>query len=384
MFFQQELLSKRNGPLAKVWLASHMGDRKLSKAQLLGTSIPKSVGTIMGQDLVPMALRLSGQLLLGVARIYSRKAKYLMDDCNDALLKIKMTFRPGATAAVDMTAEQANVAKGAITRQEQLNDFDMLYQDADMDFWQQEAYPPSSTPARAVAIADDADITRFDDDFEMELPRVEFGDDVFGGVGDFDLGMGDAFGLDGIAGQKRPRDEDDISVELGRDLNSSARKSARMSLGLGAAADDDTFDQTFGMEYGGGGEGYGNEVDFEPIPMGSDPFRGVNGAGDFDLTGVLDGQPEADGVRSAWSLPFRLCCCSFEGSASCWFARCRSRGHAKDGSSRQRYCSAELGSKAQSRSTRQARQADRRLGHRARRVSRRSSRRRWQPVARRR
>ena len=37
-----------------------------------------------------MALRLSGQLLLGVVRIYGRKAKYLLDDCNEALLKIKM------------------------------------------------------------------------------------------------------------------------------------------------------------------------------------------------------------------------------------------------------------------------------------------------------
>lgn len=40
-----------------------------------------------------MALRLSGQLLLGVVRIYSRKARYLLDDCNEALLKIKMVWR---------------------------------------------------------------------------------------------------------------------------------------------------------------------------------------------------------------------------------------------------------------------------------------------------
>lgn len=46
--------------------------------------------SIMGQDIMPMALRLSGQLLLGVVRIYGRKAKYLLDDCNEALLKIKM------------------------------------------------------------------------------------------------------------------------------------------------------------------------------------------------------------------------------------------------------------------------------------------------------
>lgn len=44
----------------------------------------------MGQEVELMALRLSGQLLLGVVRIYSRKAKYLLDDCNEALLKIKM------------------------------------------------------------------------------------------------------------------------------------------------------------------------------------------------------------------------------------------------------------------------------------------------------
>lgn len=47
-------------------------------------------GAIMGQEVELMALRLSGQLLLGVVRIYSRKAKYLLDDCNEALLKIKM------------------------------------------------------------------------------------------------------------------------------------------------------------------------------------------------------------------------------------------------------------------------------------------------------
>lgn len=48
----------------------------------------------MGQEVEVMALRLSGQLLLGVVRIYSRKAKYLLDDCNEALLKIKMVSCP--------------------------------------------------------------------------------------------------------------------------------------------------------------------------------------------------------------------------------------------------------------------------------------------------
>jgi hypothetical protein len=46
----------------------------------------------------PLALRISGQLLLGVCRIYSRKAKYLLDDCNEALVKIKMV---GVSPAFD-------------------------------------------------------------------------------------------------------------------------------------------------------------------------------------------------------------------------------------------------------------------------------------------
>ena len=37
----------------------------------------------------PLALRLSGQLLLGVVKVYSKKVGYLYQDCNDALQKIK-------------------------------------------------------------------------------------------------------------------------------------------------------------------------------------------------------------------------------------------------------------------------------------------------------
>ncbi len=88
MFYAEAILSRR-GPLAKVWLAAHW-ERKLSKTQTLQTDITQSVDAIMGQEVVPMALRLSGQLLLGVCRIYSRKAKYLLDDCNEALMKIKL------------------------------------------------------------------------------------------------------------------------------------------------------------------------------------------------------------------------------------------------------------------------------------------------------
>lgn len=88
MFYSETLLSK-TGPLARVWLSANL-ERKLSKTHILQSNIETSVGAIVGQDQAPMALRLSGQLLLGVVRIYSRKARYLLEDCNEALMKIKM------------------------------------------------------------------------------------------------------------------------------------------------------------------------------------------------------------------------------------------------------------------------------------------------------
>lgn len=53
-----------------------------------------------------MALRTSGHLLLGVVRIYHRKAKYLLADCNEAFIKIKMAFRPGETLTLSAAKTQ--------------------------------------------------------------------------------------------------------------------------------------------------------------------------------------------------------------------------------------------------------------------------------------
>lgn len=88
MFYSENLLSK-TGPLARVWLSANL-EKKLSKSHVLQSDIQGSVGAIVDQGQAPMALRLSAQLLLGVVRIYSRKTRYLLDDCNEALMKIKM------------------------------------------------------------------------------------------------------------------------------------------------------------------------------------------------------------------------------------------------------------------------------------------------------
>ena len=94
MFYSQIILAKK-GPLGKVWLAAHWGDKKLGRTQIFSADIASSVESIV-RPTVPLALRVSGHLLLGVVRIYSRKVKYLVHDCHEAMVKIKMAFRPGA------------------------------------------------------------------------------------------------------------------------------------------------------------------------------------------------------------------------------------------------------------------------------------------------
>lgn len=148
MFYDSNLLSKE-GPLATVWLAANL-EKKLSKSQLLHTNISKTTKAIIESEdperrkksreageissttsgseteslsltqqtrrLVasqPIALRLSGQLLYGVVKIYSRKEKYLLDDVSNVLVKLKTIFRSSNLQTVILPANKtiANVNK---------------------------------------------------------------------------------------------------------------------------------------------------------------------------------------------------------------------------------------------------------------------------------
>ena len=75
---------------------------------------------------VKLALRTSGHLLLGVVRIYSRKAKYLLADCNEAFVKIKLAFRPGT---VDLPEDNREAAVAAITLAENFHEFETFTAD---------------------------------------------------------------------------------------------------------------------------------------------------------------------------------------------------------------------------------------------------------------
>ncbi|XP_070767243.1 double-strand-break repair protein rad21-like protein 1 [Enoplosus armatus] len=119
MMFYTQLFTSKRGPLAKIWLAAHW-ERKLTKAHVFDCNLETTIRDIISPKM-KIGLRTSGHLLIGVVRIYSRKAKYLLADCNDALVKIKMAFRPGQT---DMPVEGLEATLKAITLIEDFTAFD--------------------------------------------------------------------------------------------------------------------------------------------------------------------------------------------------------------------------------------------------------------------
>ncbi len=132
MFWSQFILAKQ-GPLGTIWIAAHsVNASKLRKSQIAETDLAESCGTrgsargalqalcfvcltraravprradtiihqTFNHQKVPLALRLSGQLLLGVVRIYNRKLDFLHRDSAEALVKIRQARERSAQHAL--------------------------------------------------------------------------------------------------------------------------------------------------------------------------------------------------------------------------------------------------------------------------------------------
>ncbi|ANB14018.1 Double-strand-break repair protein rad21-like protein 1 [Sugiyamaella lignohabitans] len=94
MIYSETSLTKQGSPLAHVWLVGSL-DKKLTRREINSTDILKSVRIIRDNEGGTFALRLEGQLLLGVSRIYNTKVKNLETDCTVAFSELKAAFKPG-------------------------------------------------------------------------------------------------------------------------------------------------------------------------------------------------------------------------------------------------------------------------------------------------
>ncbi|EFB29591.1 hypothetical protein PANDA_014969, partial [Ailuropoda melanoleuca] len=213
MFYTHVLMSKR-GPLAKIWLAAHW-EKKLTKAHVFECNLEITIEKILSSK-VKIALRTSGHLLLGVVRIYNRKAKYLLADCNEALLKMKMTFRPGL---VDLPKENFEAAYNAITLPEEFHDFDTQNVnaiDVSEHFTQNQSKPEEITLRedysndllfQAGSFGEETEILRrhsfFDDNILLNSsgPLVEHSSGSIAGEKPLFYDSEDGFGDEGAAGE---------------------------------------------------------------------------------------------------------------------------------------------------------------------------------------
>jgi len=150
---------KSKGPLSKIWLAAHF-HRKITKSQVNTTDIRKSC-RVIEDPATPLALRLSGQLLLGVVRIYSKKVLYLFEDCNEALSKMKSVSRP---SRVDLPSDAAVAPTNLIT----IPDYSLTLM-PDVDFNDLLA----DEPLRFANISRMDDITILQGQVEMEEKKLE-------------------------------------------------------------------------------------------------------------------------------------------------------------------------------------------------------------------
>ncbi|XP_045614416.1 double-strand-break repair protein rad21 homolog isoform X2 [Procambarus clarkii] len=260
MFYAHFVLAKK-GPLARIWLAAHW-DKKLTKAHVFETNIEKSVDGIL-QPKVKMALRTSGHLLLGVVRIYSRKAKYLLADCNEAFVKIKMAFRPGM---VDLPEDIREAAVSAITLPEVFHDFDTAMPELnDVDIQAQFTLNQSRAE----------EITMREDYGNISLVT---GDDGFGDMGfeePPDI-MRAASAMDQtldhpnlIFGDNTPLDkEKEPSASKEQDSRLSTARADTSALDLEAPIRDDGFGGNLGQDIIAGGLFEGGLFDDTPIGDG--------------------------------------------------------------------------------------------------------------------
>ncbi|KAF6232988.1 hypothetical protein HO173_008744 [Letharia columbiana] len=235
MFYSETLLSK-TGPLARVWLSANL-ERKLSKTHILQSNIESSVNAIVDQGTAPMALRLSGQLLLGVVRIYSRKARYLLDDCNEALLKIKMAFRPGN---VDLPANLNMPSAAALTVADRISDPMMPdldpslldFRPMNIDFGTKKD-DPLNWNSQVLSDPLSIEIGRHEPPRDE---RAEFDEEDMNIDLDLDLGLDDGPSIE--VGRKAPPprsleddligDEDKFQHDFGYDENTRTRLSSRV------------------------------------------------------------------------------------------------------------------------------------------------------------
>ncbi|KAH9950358.1 Rec8 like protein-domain-containing protein [Amylocystis lapponica] len=121
MFFTQELLERRDSGFGLLWLAATLGAKssfkKLPKRSVLTADISQ-LCDLIAEPNEPLALRLSSNLMIGVARVYKVKQEIFYTDvttCFNSLKKAVQDIHSFAQIAAELQMGQPSVRPDALT-----------------------------------------------------------------------------------------------------------------------------------------------------------------------------------------------------------------------------------------------------------------------------
>ncbi|KAH7075757.1 Rec8 like protein-domain-containing protein [Paraphoma chrysanthemicola] len=110
MFYSHEVLTSRKYGVATVWLVATLGSKsnlkRINRKQILDVDVSKACQTIV-DPVAPMALRLQGNLLYGVSRVYLQQCGYVLSDAQSAHNAMRMMLRTVQNLALDPEAGKA-------------------------------------------------------------------------------------------------------------------------------------------------------------------------------------------------------------------------------------------------------------------------------------
>ncbi|XP_014552613.1 hypothetical protein COCVIDRAFT_109816 [Bipolaris victoriae FI3] len=111
MFYSHEILTSRKYGVATVWLVATLGAKsslkRINRKQILDVDVSKACQTII-DPVAPLALRLQGNLLYGLSRVYLQQCGYILSDAQNAQLALRMALRTVQNTELDPTAGKAN------------------------------------------------------------------------------------------------------------------------------------------------------------------------------------------------------------------------------------------------------------------------------------
>ncbi|KAH6605175.1 meiotic recombination rec8 [Trichoderma cornu-damae] len=106
MFYSHEILNNTQYGVSTIWLVATVGNgnqKRLTKKAIQRVNVPKACKKILDPG-APLALRLQGNLLYGISRVFAQQCAYVLTDAEKAQSDMVTFFRMIRTSEIDLRA----------------------------------------------------------------------------------------------------------------------------------------------------------------------------------------------------------------------------------------------------------------------------------------